>query len=409
MTKYEWDRRLRKALKDLPAEERRRVFEYYDELFEDRMDGGAKEEAIVGAFGEPEAAAKKILADYRAYLDRDVEETPVSETAEEKKATEDLRRNDKASGRSFCDETDRGGAAKTATKNIDETNVSDKRKLPPAEDIFGNGDNSDASEAQKDKASSEKYRGVRKLKINVCASDVTVKRSDCHNVKTCNDDESSFEITVGGDTLYIKEKAASFWKSIGLGLFGGKGKCVKIELPELESVTFDSMRCGCEIEGFDLRRVTLKTVNGDLTVADCNSDYTSLSTTSGNLSVTGGRHDSVALSTVGGDIKTERLYGKSLTAVTMSGDEEALDCRFDKKMLLKTVSGDINAKAIESNNLECKTVSGDSNVNLVGDVKDHTIYVRSVSGNIRSPRGGEGEKKVTVSSVSGEINIDVKE
>ena len=52
MTKYEWDRRLRKALKDLPAEERRRVFEYYDELFEDRMDGGAKEEAIVGAFGE---------------------------------------------------------------------------------------------------------------------------------------------------------------------------------------------------------------------------------------------------------------------------------------------------------------------------------------------------------------------
>ena len=71
MTKYEWDRRLRKSLKELPADERQRVFEYYDELFEDKIDSGEKEEAVVARFGEPEAAARKILADYNAYLGRD--------------------------------------------------------------------------------------------------------------------------------------------------------------------------------------------------------------------------------------------------------------------------------------------------------------------------------------------------
>ncbi len=400
MTKYEWDRRLRKALKELPADERTRVFEYYDELFEDRMDGGAKEEAIIAAFGEPEAAAKKILADYKAYLDR--EEEPLEASKEKKKAAEPSP-SAAPSGRGFCTETDRGGIANKPDRTEIKAVEPEKSGNPPADEIFGEAPS--GSETEKP-VTDGRYGGIRKLKISVCASDVSVKRSDNCAVRTADDDESRFELTTSGDTLYIREKAASLWKNITL-LFGGKKKEVSIELPQLESITFDAMKQSCEVEGFDLRRVTLKTVSGNLSVADCNSEYMSLSTTSGNIAVTGGRHDSVALSAASGDLKTARLSGKSLTAVSMSGDVEASGCSFDDRMLLKTVSGDVEADKVECANFECKTVSGNSNIRLVGDVKDYTVFVKSVSGNISAPRGGDGAKKAAVSTVGGTINLDI--
>lgn len=393
MTKYEWDSRLRKALKELPADERQRVFEYYDELFEDKMDGGAAEEEIINAFGEPEAAAKKILSDYRAYLDRD---DVSAEKAEDKEEPNTLDLKSKTT-RGFCTETDRGGAVKP-----DKTKSEEKpeRKLPPAEDIF-------ESEGAGEKKTEGRFGGVRKLKISVVGADVTVKRGDGCDVKTFDDNDSGFEVTTGGDTLYIKEKPTSFWKNITLGLFGGKGKRVTVELPSLESVTFDSMRCSCEIDGFALRRATLKTVNGDLSVINCDCEYLSLSTTGGDLTAKNGRCDSVSFSTAAGDISVNSVFGKSLTAVSMSGDIEAEDCRFEDRMLLKTVGGDVKASGVECGSFECKTVGGESDIILVGDAKDYTVSVHSVSGTISAPRGGNGPKRAAVSSVGGHIRLDI--
>ena len=61
MTKKQWDKRLNKKLSALPDKERRRVLDYYDELYWDKRDAGFSEEAILEEFGAPEEAAARAL------------------------------------------------------------------------------------------------------------------------------------------------------------------------------------------------------------------------------------------------------------------------------------------------------------------------------------------------------------
>lgn len=64
MTKFEWEQELKKNLHRLPDEEIRRVREYYDELFADKIEQGLSETEIVRQFGNPVDVADKILSEY---------------------------------------------------------------------------------------------------------------------------------------------------------------------------------------------------------------------------------------------------------------------------------------------------------------------------------------------------------
>lgn len=64
MTKFEWERQLKKGLSGLPAAEQQRVLDYYGELFSDKIDAGMKEEDIVAEFGNPFEVANRILVDF---------------------------------------------------------------------------------------------------------------------------------------------------------------------------------------------------------------------------------------------------------------------------------------------------------------------------------------------------------
>ncbi|MGN1041024.1 MAG: DUF1700 domain-containing protein [Candidatus Fimimonas sp.] len=64
MTKFEWERQLKKGLSGLPVAEQQRVMDYYGELFSDKIDAGMKEEEIIAEFGNPFEVANKILVDF---------------------------------------------------------------------------------------------------------------------------------------------------------------------------------------------------------------------------------------------------------------------------------------------------------------------------------------------------------
>lgn len=64
MTKFEWERQLKKGISSLPQGEQQRVLEYYNELFSDKIDAGMKEMEIVAEFGNPFDVANKILVDF---------------------------------------------------------------------------------------------------------------------------------------------------------------------------------------------------------------------------------------------------------------------------------------------------------------------------------------------------------
>lgn len=63
MTKFEWERELRRRLADLPKDEVQKVMEYYDELFMDGIDAGKTETEITAGFGSPEDVARKIISE----------------------------------------------------------------------------------------------------------------------------------------------------------------------------------------------------------------------------------------------------------------------------------------------------------------------------------------------------------
>lgn len=64
MTKYEWERQLKKGISGLPKSEQQRVLDYYNELFADKIDAGLREQYIISEFGNPYDVANKILVDY---------------------------------------------------------------------------------------------------------------------------------------------------------------------------------------------------------------------------------------------------------------------------------------------------------------------------------------------------------
>ena len=60
MTKHEWFEEFETALDGIYADEKTRAKEYYEELFDDKIEQGLNEEDILSEFGSPEEVAKKI-------------------------------------------------------------------------------------------------------------------------------------------------------------------------------------------------------------------------------------------------------------------------------------------------------------------------------------------------------------
>lgn len=66
MTKYEWEKELKRNLAKLPADEINRAIAFYDELFADKAEQGYSEREVVNEFGNPFDVANSIIRDYEA-------------------------------------------------------------------------------------------------------------------------------------------------------------------------------------------------------------------------------------------------------------------------------------------------------------------------------------------------------
>lgn len=64
MTKYEWEKELKKNIYRLPPDEIDKIVDYYDELFLDKAESGMRERDIISEFGNPFDVARKIMNEY---------------------------------------------------------------------------------------------------------------------------------------------------------------------------------------------------------------------------------------------------------------------------------------------------------------------------------------------------------
>ena len=93
MTKYEWERELKRHISALPKSEQAKIFDYYGEIFEDKIEAGMQEEQIIREFGNPYDVASRILSDFKIEKEK-TEEPDLSDKKEEtKKVTDDSKAN----------------------------------------------------------------------------------------------------------------------------------------------------------------------------------------------------------------------------------------------------------------------------------------------------------------------------
>ena len=385
MNKNDWQRVLSKELKSLPDEERRRICEYYDELFEDRTDSGQNEAEILQTLGDPKTAAEKILSDYEAYLKRSDEPVESSESKTPRKLAVDE------------DGLKRG----------------DERTFESATDILGDSgvfpDNDDTDDFEGDvytEDTNKKYAFVRKLKIDVTVPVVEIVRADKFSLKLEQSKDARFDVDVAGETLYIKERAKSFG-AVFKNFFGVGKKSVRIRigLPSLESLTCKAVNGGCHIVGFSMGRVTLETINGNMSLKGCDTEYISVRATSGDVLLIGGVHNAVSISSASGDVSIKNIKAKSLTVTDVSGDIVLENSRADSKAVCRSVGGDISAANMASDNIECKTISGNIDLKIAGEREEYSVRTGTLSGDVRAPLGGEGSKAVTANTLSGNIRV----
>ena len=63
MTKKIWEKRLLSKLRPLQRAERKKILDYYREMYGDKAEAGYSEAEILAEFGSPEACAARILAE----------------------------------------------------------------------------------------------------------------------------------------------------------------------------------------------------------------------------------------------------------------------------------------------------------------------------------------------------------
>lgn len=117
MTKYEWDSELRRNLSGLPLDEQQKAFEFYNELFEDKIEMGMSESAVVREFGNPFDVARRIIGEYEttehgANVGVGYSEEPFTARADKKDFSD--RPNEYHAGR----KTDTDGLSKKIDKTV---------------------------------------------------------------------------------------------------------------------------------------------------------------------------------------------------------------------------------------------------------------------------------------------------
>ena len=84
MTKYEWERELKRHISALPKSEQAKIFDYYGEIFEDKIEAGMSESEIIREFGNPYDVARRILADFKVETPEGEGEGPEAQEPERK-------------------------------------------------------------------------------------------------------------------------------------------------------------------------------------------------------------------------------------------------------------------------------------------------------------------------------------
>lgn len=201
------------------------------------------------------------------------------------------------------------------------------------------------------------------------------------------------------------------FKKPDLGGLFSEDICLRLLVPGAcpVAVSVNTASGDVKAEGIKLSSLSLRLVSGDIELDDVEvAGKLSAVTASGDVEIASVRASEISLNTTSGDVEASGLRCGGLTARSASGDVE-IDggAEILNKLSVVTVSGDIDAApALPCPAIDCESVSGDVHLELPGSEGLYTVITRTNSGDVSI--GGNalsGPNSVRVKTLSGDIDV----
>ncbi len=220
---------------------------------------------------------------------------------------------------------------------------------------------------------------ITNINADVKSFDIEITADDVTEVFVEKDENANVCVETKDNVLLIKQLDEEHNTSF----FNHFSQTIKVKLPmdsHLEEVKVSSASSDLYIEGsLYIDRLEARSLSGDIEFDEVDIDELSLNLKSGDIDIDDSNIHNASISVTSGDLGIED------TTIEM--------CDIDLK------SGDIDIDNLDVQSLNARTLSGDIDIHLVGDRKDYTIQENHKI-------YGSGEKKITVSTLSGDIDID---
>lgn len=151
----------------------------------------------------------------------------------------------------------------------------------------------------------------------------------------------------------------------------------------------------------EIPRLEVKTISGDISVADVNPEQLKINSTSGDIEIRHVTADRLKLNTTSGDITANQLYSADMDVHVTSGDVELEDGDVGT-FRMQTASGDFSGRCVKGNSMAVGTGSGD--VELSGGFERYRI--RTGSGDVEL-KAEFGALEINVGTGSGDVELDL--
>lgn len=151
----------------------------------------------------------------------------------------------------------------------------------------------------------------------------------------------------------------------------------------------------------EMHRLDVKTLSGDISVADVNPEQLKINSTSGDIEIRHVTADRLKLNTTSGDIMANRLYSADMDVHSASGDVE-LEGGDVGVFRMQAASGDFSGRHVKGNSMTVGSGSGD--VELDGGFERYSIRTGSGDVELKVEPGALG---INVGTGSGDVELDL--
>lgn len=424
MTKWEWESELKRYLSRLSQAEQERAMGYYRELFADKAEAGMTETRIIEEFGNPADVAQEILSEYQYELRPPEGEAMPPKDRPSPSVEPEQPRDARAVniGAGACEnEREAEPPRKRGFFGFD---VGEPRVWKPAAgqtvtdlriQAEGKIDIVQGDECKIEYYESDYFRyqftcdnGVLRMQFIELRS---LPKLIFFGLSACGFDKLSVKVTLPRDGRYELDVETHNSRirltdgTFGAVLLSSKNALIYAERLSAEKFCVQTTNGAVSVKNVKAGESTLATKNGAVDAHDCSFAQLSAQTTNASVHV---ERVSVAgnltATSTNGRVKLENVRAESADVFTTNAVVELSDVSAGA-VQAGTTNGPVTVESLAGDDVTLKTTNGSVRGTIRGRKADYTVVTFNKMGDNNLPSGGEGAKKLNVSTKNGSIKM----